>query len=148
MRRWLLAAMPSLLLAVTPAACTSAPPSSPPPGAVTATLRDFKVTLGAASIPAGPTTFVLHSRGPSTHEFKFVRTDLPPAGLPLGADGLTVDEDPRQLPDVTWLAGVDIGQTLTIHVTLPPGHYVFFCNYEGHYLGGMYAGLGVDASTG
>jgi uncharacterized cupredoxin-like copper-binding protein len=121
-----------------------APQSS---GSMTATARDFRIWLGTATTSAGPTTFVLHSRGPSSHEFKIVRTDLAPADLPLGADGLTVDEDSPQLSKLTRLAGIDIGQTLTSVVTLSPGNYVIFCNYEGHYLGGMHVGLRVDASS-
>jgi hypothetical protein len=144
-RSWSLAALSLLLLAL-PAACSS-PPAAPRTSAVTATVRDFRIALGATSIPAGPMTFVLHSRGPSTHEFKIARTDLSPAELPLGADGLTVDEGSPQLTNVRRLAFVDIGQTMTIAVTLPPGTYVLFCNFEGHYLGGMHVGLRVDAPT-
>jgi uncharacterized cupredoxin-like copper-binding protein len=114
---------------------------------VNATARDFRIWLGVPSTPAGRTEFDLHSRGPSSHEFKIARTDLPPAHLPLGADGLTVDEQSPQLSDVRRLAGVDIGESLTLVVTLAPGNYVIFCNYEGHYLGGMHVGLRVDAPS-
>ena len=34
-----------------------------------------------------------------------------------------------------------VRQTLVLH--LAPGHYVLYCNLEGHYLGGMYAALTV-----
>ena len=113
---------------------------------VKATIRDFRIQLGASTVATGPMTFLLHSRGPSTHEFKVARTNLPPARLPLGKDGLTVNEDSPLLSDVHRLTFVDIGQTVRVSVDLPPGNYVFFCNFEGHYLGGMHVGLRVDAS--
>jgi uncharacterized cupredoxin-like copper-binding protein len=134
------------LLSTLVVACSSHP-TPQASGSVTATARDFRMWLGSATTAAGPTTFVLHSRGPSSHEFAIARTDLPPAALPLGADGLTVDEGSPQLSKVRRLAGIDAGQTLTVVATLAPGNYVIFCNYEGHYLGGMHVGLRVDASS-
>jgi uncharacterized cupredoxin-like copper-binding protein len=113
---------------------------------IAATVQDFRITLATGSVPAGRTTFVLHSRGPSTHEFVIARTDIMADRLPLGADGLTVDEESKQLSDVDRLAFLDLGETITLTVSLPPGRYVIFCNFEGHYLGGMHAALEVDAS--
>ena len=130
-------------MAVLSPACSAARAASTP--TVRATIGDFRIWLGRASIVSGPTTFVLHSRGPSTHEFKIARTDLPPADLPLGKDALTVNEDSPLLSGVRSLTAIDIGQTVGVSVDLPPGNYVFFCNFEGHYLGGMHVGLKVDA---
>ncbi len=124
-------------------ACSSTPASSLP--TVKATIGDFRIWLGAPTVITGPMTFLLHSRGPSTHEFKIARTNLSPAQLPLGKDGLTVNESSPLLHDVHGLTFIDIGQTVSVSVDLTPGHYVFFCNFEGHYLGGMHVGLEVDA---
>jgi hypothetical protein len=140
-RAWTLAA---LLMASVSTACST--PAHASSTTVKATIGDFRIWLGRASVPTGPVTFRLHSRGPSTHEFKIARTDLPPGELPLGKDGLTVNEQSPLLSDVRSLTVVDIGQTVTVNVDLPPGHYVFFCNFEGHYLGGMHVGLQVDAT--
>ena len=38
---------------------------------------------------------------------------------------------------------IDAGTTGTLAVNLPPGRYVFFCNLEGHYMGGMHGVLEV-----
>jgi hypothetical protein len=142
----IMAALMSLALWL-PTACTSpAAPSTAHP--VAATERDFRIWIGARSVGAGTTTFDLHSLGPSTHEFKIARTNLPSGALPLGTDGLTVNEDSPQLSHVERLAIVDIGQSITLTATLAPGRYVIFCNFEGHYLGGMHVGLQVDAPPG
>jgi hypothetical protein len=136
------------LAAVLSIACLSGACSTPAQASSTtvrATIGDFRIWLGRTSVLAGPTTFLLHSRGPSSHEFKIARTDLPPDQLPLGKDGLTVNEDSPLLTGVRSLTYIDIGQTVRVHVDLPPGRYVFFCNFEGHYLGGMHVGLQVDA---
>ena len=39
--------------------------------------------------------------------------------------------------------GIDLWHTDTLVLRLPPGHYVVFCNLEGHYLGGMHTLLEV-----
>jgi uncharacterized cupredoxin-like copper-binding protein len=38
---------------------------------------------------------------------------------------------------------VEAGDKATLKLNLPPGHYVLYCNLEGHYLGNMYATLEV-----
>jgi uncharacterized cupredoxin-like copper-binding protein len=99
------------------------------------------------TIAAGFVDFVVHSKGPSTHEFNVVQTDLPPDQLPLRPDGLTVDEDSSLLHFVGGIGELDIGQTETLALRLPPGRYVLFCNLEGHYLGGMHALLEVRSDV-
>jgi uncharacterized cupredoxin-like copper-binding protein len=108
---------------------------------VAVTLKDFDVGLMKSEVPAGQVAFNIYNRGPSTHEFLIVRTDLGAGDLPIGPDGLTVDEDSPQLHLVKEDSEVDIGVSRALVVDLPPGHYVFYCNLEGHYLGGMYASL-------
>jgi uncharacterized cupredoxin-like copper-binding protein len=77
------------------------------------------------------------NEGPTTHELVVVRTELPAEGLPISADGLTVDEE--GVEEVDELHGLDDGTTDRLVVRLTPGPYVFFCNFEGHYLAGMRA---------
>jgi uncharacterized cupredoxin-like copper-binding protein len=79
--------------------------------------------------------------GPTTHEFVIVRTDLPDDGLPIGVDGLSVDED--GLEPVDEIEGIEDGTSGQVDVMLEPGRYVFFCNFEGHYLAGMHAAVEV-----
>ena len=50
-----------------------------------------------------------------------------------------MDED--VLTGVGEINQVDYGSTETVHLSLPPGRYVFFCNLDGHYLGGMHGAL-------
>jgi len=67
----------------------------------------------------------------------------PPGKLPLERDGLTVDEDTPGLSHVDESEGLDIADRRTLALRLQPGHYVLFCNMEGHYLGGMHAAITV-----
>jgi len=55
---------------------------------------------------------------------------------------LSVDEDAVQ--SVGEISEVAAGENNTLSGHLTPGHYVVFCNLEGHYLGGMRAGIEVN----
>jgi uncharacterized cupredoxin-like copper-binding protein len=106
-------------------------------------LEDFKVRQDAAVVPAGTVSFRIRNQGPTTHEVIVVRTDRAPDKLPLQRDGLTVNED---APGIDLLDGVevlDVDARQTMFLRLAPGHYVLYCNLEGHYLGGMHATLTV-----
>jgi uncharacterized cupredoxin-like copper-binding protein len=130
------------LAALAGAACGGRrPPASP---VVRAWLRDFTITASRTTLPAGSILFRIHNWGPDTHEFVVVRTDLPADRLPLQADGLTVDEESPRLHPVGADESVEIEDTDSLLLRLPPGHYVVFCNLEGHYLGGMHLALEVD----
>jgi uncharacterized cupredoxin-like copper-binding protein len=102
---------------------------------VAVTERDFSIHASTATVPAGLVRFDVHSLGPATHEFIVVRTNLRADRLPIASDGLSVNED--ALDPVGELSAVDIWSTQTLDLNLAPGRYVFFCNLEGHYLGGM-----------
>jgi uncharacterized cupredoxin-like copper-binding protein len=121
------------------AACGPAEPASGPDFDVT--IKDFRVRPSSPTAPAGSVTLSVSNIGPTTHEFVVVRTDLPDDKLPIGADGLSVDED--RLDDVDEIEGVEDGSTEQVTVRLDPGRYVFFCNFEGHYLAGMHAAVRV-----
>ena len=105
------------------------------------TLVDFSIKGASASAPAGSFVVQVHNDAPVTHEFLVVRTDLPAGSLPLGPDGIRVNE--ASLSSVGEINDVPAGTTGTLSLNLPPGHYVFFCNLEGHYLGGMHYSLDV-----
>ena len=106
-------------------------------------LEDYKVRLDATVVPAGTVSFRILNQGPTTHEFIVVRTDRAPDKLPLQRDGLTVNEDAPGVDLVDQAAGLDIDDRQTLVLRLAPGHYVMYCNFEGHYLGGMHAALTV-----
>jgi uncharacterized cupredoxin-like copper-binding protein len=116
---------------------------SPPGTVVDVLLDDFHVRRTRARVPAGRVRFQLANNGPSTHEFIVVRTDEASAQLPLQRDGLTVDEEGPGVDHVDEAEGLDIADRRILTLRLAPGHYVLFCNMEGHYLGGMHAAFTV-----
>jgi uncharacterized cupredoxin-like copper-binding protein len=101
------------------------------------TLRDFRISASVARVPPGAVRVVVDNRGPSTHEFVVFKTDLLPEALPLGPDGLSVDEESSQLEAVDELTDVPVGTSGILDLHLAAGRYVLACNLEGHYLGGM-----------
>jgi uncharacterized cupredoxin-like copper-binding protein len=106
-------------------------------------LKDFEVQQEATVVPAGTVSFRIRNQGPTTHEVIFVRTELAPDKLTLQGDGLTVDEEARGIKFIDEVEGLDIDDRETLDLDLTPGHYVLYCNLEGHYLGGMYEALTV-----
>lgn len=124
------------------------PGCSSPPTATDPTLRvrikDFKIEPALPSIEDGPITLSVWNDGPTTHEFVVVRSDLPDDELPLGEDGIRVDEDAVTAVDELQEIGAKTRRDLS--VSLSPGRYVLFCNFEGHYLGGMHASIEVIAA--
>lgn len=99
------------------------------------TLKDFSIRTSVPTVEAGSVAFDIYNKGPATHEFVVVRTDLPDDQLPIGADGLSVDEE--ALAGIGEISEVDVWTRYTLELRLSPGRYVFFCNLDGHYLGGM-----------
>jgi uncharacterized cupredoxin-like copper-binding protein len=121
-------------LAFVPACTRTAPPQA---GAtVEIHEHDFRIEASARSVAAGPVVFQVHNDAPATHEFVVVRTDEPDGRLPIGSDGLSVNEE--ELISVGELSEVESGAVDTLSIALTPGRYVFFCNMEGHYMGGMH----------
>ncbi|HTD51199.1 MAG TPA: cupredoxin domain-containing protein [Acidimicrobiia bacterium] len=106
--------------------------------------HDYGLVASSRSVQAGTVTFQIENRGPSTHEFMIDETSLPADGLPLEANGLRVDEHSPRLHNVVS-DDLRVGATHELSVRLQPGTYVIFCNFEGHYLGGMHLGLNVTA---
>ena len=106
-------------------------------------LEDFKVEQDAAVVPAGAVSFRIRNQGPTSHEYIVVRTDRAPDKLPLQRDGLTVNEEGPGIDLVDEAQALDIDDRQTLVLDLAPGHYVMYCNFEGHYLGGMHAALTV-----
>lgn len=100
------------------------------------TERDFRVSA-PRTLHAGVVKLSIANHGPDTHELIVVRSSA--ADLPLRHDGLTVDEDRLDPETAASIDGKPPGHTTHLTVRLRPGRYVFFCNMEGHYMGGMHA---------
>ena len=112
-------------------------PATPPGPVVPIVLEDYRIRSSVTTVSAGTVTFNVYSRGPSTHELAVFETIRPADQLPMGSDGLRIDEDSSLLREAGELEQVDIGETETFALRLTPGTYVLVCNMEGHYLGGM-----------
>ena len=142
-RRWawalaLVLAALALAVPLTMARRQEPTPSGTP---VNVLLDDFRVRQDAAVVPAGTVSFRILNQGPTTHEVIVVRTDLAPDKLPLQPDGLTVNEEAPGIDLLDEVEGLDIDDRETLALRLTPGHYVLYCNLEGHYLGGMHEAL-------
>jgi uncharacterized cupredoxin-like copper-binding protein len=144
-RRWALALVLVLAALALAVPLSLARRQEPPPSGtpVNVLLEDFKVRQDAAVVPAGTVSFRILNQGPTSHEFIVVRTDRAPDKLPLQSDGLTVNEDAPGIDLLDEAEGLDIDDRRTLVLRLAPGHYVLYCNLEGHYLGGMHAALTV-----
>ena len=105
--------------------------------------HDFGLAASPVSVPAGTVTLQVENRGPSTHELNVDETSAAPGALPLQANSLQVNEDSSQLKNVGSVGDVRVHTTQHLTLHLKPGHYVLFCNLEGHYLGGMHVALDV-----
>ena len=110
---------------------------------VDVTEKDFAVKARHTTVSAGVVVLHIRNAGPSTHELNVDRTDDPAADLPLKPDGLTVNEDARSLHRVDSIEELDLGDSGDLTLRLRPGHYVLYCNLEGHYLGGMHLAIDV-----
>ena len=140
---WALALVLAALAVAVP--LTVARRREPPPRGtpVNVLLEDFRVREDAAVVRPGTVSFRIRNQGPTSHEFILVRTDRAPDKLPLQSDGLTVDEEAPGIKLLDEVGGLDIDDRETMVLDLAAGHYVMYCNFEGHYLGGMYAALTV-----
>jgi uncharacterized cupredoxin-like copper-binding protein len=115
-----------------------------PANQVTVSQKDFAITLNRASVVTGEVTFVIHNAGPSPHELKVFRTDLPETQLPTASTG-DINETGA---GVTRVAAAPTttspGGTQQLTATLAPGRYVIVCNLPAHYRLGMHTVLVVS----
>jgi len=131
-----------LVVAIAASGCAlhGSDPGASDSSAVRVVESDFRITA-PTHVKSGEVLLSVHNKGPDAHELLVVRTDGP---LPLRADGTTVDEDliDPELAGVLEPGEPDSTRVLRVH--LEPGHYRFFCNMSGHYLGGMNTGFVVE----
>jgi uncharacterized cupredoxin-like copper-binding protein len=104
-------------------------------------LKDFEIDSSQQIVSSGNVVFHIYNESPSTHEFVLVKTDIAPDNLPVAPDGLSINEE--HLDDVGEISEVETQTSRTLSLNLAPGQYVFFCNLEGHFLGGMHGVLEV-----
>jgi uncharacterized cupredoxin-like copper-binding protein len=104
--------------------------------------KDFKITAGSYHLRAGEVDLSVKNDGPDAHELIVVRENG--SGLPLRADGLTVNEDAVEKRTLGALEPGQPGKTRQMQVNLTPGRYLLICNMAGHYLGGMHTELVVS----
>jgi len=128
--RWALTIVSVLVLA----GCSSADEE----GTVAITLADFSIAASPASAPTGTITFDVENTADQVHEFVVARTDLGSADLPTGADGDVSEEGATDLTVVDEIEDIAGGSSPQLVVDLASGHYVLFCNLEGHYAQGMH----------
>jgi uncharacterized cupredoxin-like copper-binding protein len=140
---WALALVLAALALAVPLTVARRQEPTPSGAPVNVLLEDFKVRQDAAVVPAGAVSFRILNQGPTTHEYIVVRTDRAPDKLPLQRDGLTVNEEAPGIDLLDEAEGLDIDDRQTLVLDLAAGHYVMYCNLEGHYLGGMHAALTV-----
>lgn len=132
-------------------ACSTPAASADASGPISATLKEWQISLSSTTHAAGAITFNITNNGDKEHEFVVRKTDLQSDALPLNADG-EVSEDATELTEVgdpSELAEIKPGSTDgTLTVTLQPGHYVIFCNLHVeellHYEKGMHVDLTVN----
>jgi uncharacterized cupredoxin-like copper-binding protein len=106
-------------------------------------LSDFAIETPDESVAAGEYELMIHNVGPTVHELVIARTDLASDRLPMMRDGRAADE-----PSLETLAAdeyIELDDTDALAVEFEPGHYVLYCNIEGHYAAGMHADLRVEA---
>ena len=139
----LVASTLAALLVIAPAPIARAATGDPRRDDVT--LHDFGIKAKRTTVEAGQVVLHIHNAGPSTHEINVDRTSDAAPDLPLKADGLTVSEDDASLQRIDSIEELNLGATQDLTLHLKPGHYVLYCNLEGHYLGGMHMALNVVA---
>lgn len=150
-RRWWVAIMVSVMLALT--ACSSStpqatptPPSqttqSPTPvgqNDVAVTLQQWSITLTSATVPAGAIMFSVTNAGTIPHEFVVLSTDTAAADFPIDSfegEANRINEDTAGT-NVGETGDMDPTTTKSITIDLQPGHYAFVCNLPSHYGLGM-----------
>lgn len=142
--RSVLALMASAALLVS---CSSGPTSGP----VSATVKEWQISLSSTTLKSGEIRFNITNDGDKEHEFVIRKTDLKSDSLPLNADG-EVSEDATELTEVgdpSEVAEIASGSSdRNLTVTLQPGHYVIFCNLHVddllHYEKGMHIDFTVE----
>ena len=122
------------------ASCSSAPEQLPADVQLTVDMKEYSITLGAASVKAGSTKIGIRNLGTMEHEFELIKTDLAPDKLPVDVGSGRAKEDGL----VKQVKGIQPNKVATVTADLQAGTYVIICNVAGHYQLGMRVALKVD----
>jgi uncharacterized cupredoxin-like copper-binding protein len=101
-------------------------------------LKEFKVIPSPLSAKRGSVAFVVRNSGKVDHEFVVLKTNVPPAKLPVKAGKAA---EPGRVGRVGPLKP---GTSKTLALELKAGKYVLICNLPGHYLAGQRTGFPVS----
>jgi uncharacterized cupredoxin-like copper-binding protein len=123
-RRVLSLLVPVVLLGLT-AALAADPPAAEKGATVEVHLREYAIQM-PETLPAGPTTFVVHNDGQKHHSFKLEGP---------GSEGIV--EKP-----------IPAGETGSLTITLKAGEYKVYCPIGSHEVKGMTRKLVVTAPPG
>ena len=133
-------ALPAVVGVVALAACGG---GSTPKEKVTATEREYSISLDRSTVPAGKFRLAVQNTGAAVHELVAFRSDLPDGGLPVKGD--QVDENGVGITHIEPEAeDIDPGKTKQVTLNLTAGRYVLICNIATHYAQGMHAVLTVS----
>jgi len=125
-------------------ACSGSSSSKPDGHSLTATEREFSISLNSTAVQSGNVGIKVHNTGQTEHELVVFKTDLDQAALKLTPDGSKIDEKQDGVTHLDPEAEkVAPGSDKSITVDLAPGRYVVVCNLPGHYKQGMHATLDV-----
>jgi uncharacterized cupredoxin-like copper-binding protein len=126
MRKGLRLWMPILLLGLAAAGGAAEPQADKAAGTVDVHLSEYAVKM-PDTLPAGPTTFVVHNDGNKVHSFRIEGPGL--------SEAILAKPVPPQ-------------ETESLQVTLQPGEYKVYCPIGSHEVKGMKLTLKVTAKQG
>lgn len=119
--------------------------SGPTAGPVSATVKEWQISLSSTNLKAGEITFNIKNDGDKEHEFVVRKTADKADALPTNDDGTVVEDSPdlSEVGDPSEVAEIKSGSSdRSLTVTLAAGHYVIFCNLHVedlvHYQKGMH----------
>jgi uncharacterized cupredoxin-like copper-binding protein len=125
-------------LALTVAACSSAPEPIPADVDIAVHMKEYKVELSVDTVKAGPVKLGVRNEGTLEHAFELIKTDLPFDKLP------TADSKAKEDGLVKQVKSLGVGKVAVVSATLAAGKYVIICNVAGHYQLGMKAAVTVQ----
>ncbi len=105
----------------------------------------FAITANPSSVAAGSVIFQVSNDDLLIHNLRVIKTDLPPAGLPVVA----FQVDKTQVNVVASTSDLLATQNEnTPAVILATGNYVLICNIASHYTAGMFLAFQVTQAVG
>lgn len=111
---------------------------------VSATEKDFSISLDNSTVDSGDVVFNIKNEGPTTHEFVVLKTDRAEDKLPTDTAGSAVDTSAAGIQVVGKTQNIDSGTSTTLTISnMKSGKYVVICNLPGHYQLGMHASFTV-----